>query len=150
MDPFSSFVCFLFVRLVVHSFILQLGGGALCFSRKNATPVLRPRLSLRFQQHPKSPFFPSRRGGRRPRTRLHIHDLDKHAHCSARLKDGPPQHRTAAAPLADPSILQQPPPPLASRKGLVSPTTHNHLRASRWKDFGNYLFQLSCFQSRLG
>lgn len=28
--------------------------------------------------------------------------------------------------------------------------THNHLRALRWKDFGNYLFQLSCFQSRLG
>lgn len=26
----------------------------------------------------------------------------------------------------------------------------NHLRASCWKDFGNYLFQLSCFQSRLG
>lgn len=73
---------------------------------------------------PKSPVsFQAGRGRRRPGTRLHIHDLDKHAHCSARLKGGPPRRRTAASPLADPGILHQPPPPFASRKGLVSPYT---------------------------
>ncbi|KAG3284800.1 hypothetical protein H1C71_008341, partial [Ictidomys tridecemlineatus] len=40
--------------------------------------------------------------------------------------------------------------PFLHGKGLASPPTPNHLRAPRWKDFGNYLFQLSCFQSRLG
>jgi hypothetical protein len=52
-----------------------------------------------------------------------------------------------------PLPTRHPPPADASlrfKEGPGVPPTHNHLRASRWKDFGNYLFQLSCFQSRLG
>lgn len=60
--------------------------------------------------------------------------------------------RPGGVSLPDPGILTLGLFLFPPRKGpCAPPTPHpNHLRASHWKDFGNYLFQLSCFQSRLG
>ena len=70
---------------------------------------------------------------------LHIHTLGGHAH---RIVSG----WAAGYPLPEACSS------LFFMESARGPSTAlpNHLRASCWKDFGNYLFQLSCFQSRLG
>lgn len=79
-------------------------------------------------------------------SRLHIHDLGGHAHPGGG-RVGSPSPAPASSTAASSCFLFFMERARRPHSHLAPP---NHLTDSRWKDFGNYLFQLSCFQSRLG
>lgn len=90
--------------------------------KKNATPVLCLRFNLSVLQLP-SLLFPSRQGVAAAALELVCIFMTLTSMRTA--APGSRAARLAAGqqhpPLADPGILRQPPPPFASRKGLVSP-----------------------------